>query len=303
MTSLGRLYGGLGVGLGLGWLMSRHCSPRLTERLGDALFWVAVPLSITGFLYPAHLELQLMWVVLIAWGAIALGGLLAFAWLRGRLSLPQTGSLVLAAMAGNTGYIGFPVILALVDPLYFAWALIYDLLGSLTGIFGLGSIVACTYGSGSTSWQQVSRRLLVNPPLWGLLGGFLLRIFSLPGPMVQGLQTIGWISIGLALLLVGASLNRPLKAQCWPWVLGVISIKMLLVPGLLLSLLSQINFAPQAELTLVLQAGMPPAFSSVLLAEIYGLDLELSGTLVVVGCLVLCLTLPLWLWAYHGGIA
>jgi predicted permease len=298
IVNVGRLYLGIGLGLGLGWLLSRLSSPRLVHYLGEILFWFAVPLAIAGFLYPAHLEWRLLWVVLIAWGAIALGAGVALIGLR-RHQLPaQTGSLILASMVGNTGYLGYPVVLTLLGPTYFAWALIYDLLGSTTGIFGVGSVVASIYGSQEFDWRLISRRLLINPPLWGLLTGLGLRTMVLPPNLVTGLQVVGWLSVGLALLLVGASLDRPLRNLKWQWIVGVLSIKMVLVPGVVLLLMGFLRLAPGAELTLVLQAGMPPAFSSVLLAELYGLDQELSAALVVWGCLVLCLTLPLWLWGY-----
>jgi hypothetical protein len=40
---------------------------------------------------------------------------------------------------------------------------------------------------------------------------------------------------------------------------------------------------------------MPPAFATLILAEVYELDRELSVTAVAVGSISLLLTLPIWL--------
>jgi predicted permease len=50
-------------------------------------------------------------------------------------------------MVGNTGYLGFPVILALVGEKYFGWALFYDMLGSAIGAYGLGVVLAARFGT------------------------------------------------------------------------------------------------------------------------------------------------------------
>jgi predicted permease len=45
---------------------------------------------------------------------------------------------------------------------------------------------------------------------------------------------------------------------------------------------------------------MPPAFATLVLAEAYELDQELTVTSLVVGCLGLVWLLPFWLWLCSG---
>jgi predicted permease len=122
-------------------------------HLGQFLFWVGVPISIVAFLRQ-YLSEQIWIAPAIADLAILLGALLAWLVIKGQAYLknsqpqPSTqGSLILASMLGKTGYLGFPITLAMVGKEYFAWALFYDLLGSVFGAYGLGVLLATRFGN------------------------------------------------------------------------------------------------------------------------------------------------------------
>ena len=51
-------------------------------------------------------------------------------------------------------------------------------------------------------------------------------------------------------------------------------------------------------LTVVLQAAMPPAFATLVIAEAYDLDRELAVTAIAVGTGGILLLLPVWLWMF-----
>ncbi|HEY9894742.1 MAG TPA: AEC family transporter, partial [Candidatus Sericytochromatia bacterium] len=79
-----------------------------------------------------------------------------------------------------------------------------------------------------------------------------------------------------------------------------VGIKMLLVPLLLGMVLWALGISGLVYRTIVLQMAMPPAFATLVLAEAYELDQELTVTALVVGCLGLVLLLPFWLWLCSG---
>ena len=84
--------------------------------LGKFLFWVGVPISIIGFTRRADLSGNLYLAPLVAWVAIFLGLFCSRLWINWRglaWSRPTQGSFSLASMLGNTGYIGYPVVLLL----------------------------------------------------------------------------------------------------------------------------------------------------------------------------------------------
>ncbi|MEO8891419.1 MAG: AEC family transporter, partial [Coleofasciculaceae cyanobacterium] len=49
------------------------------------------------------------------------------------------------------------------------------------------------------------------------------------------------------------------------------------------------------QLVIVLQMAMPPAFATLVLAEVYDLDRNFSVTALAIGSMGLLLTLPIWL--------
>jgi predicted permease len=83
-------------------------------------------------------------------------------------------------MVGNTGYLGFPITLAMVGKEYFAWALFYDMLGSLFGAYGLGVVLAAKFGNNIQNRIQVAKVIFINPALWSFGFGLLLRQVALP---------------------------------------------------------------------------------------------------------------------------
>ena len=71
-------------------------------------------------------------------------------------------------------------------------------------------------------------------------------------------------------------------------------IKTLLVPLIMGAGLTAVGFDGPQRLVLVLQAAMPCAFASLVLAENYDLDLNLTVASILISCLVFAFTMPIW---------
>lgn len=305
MTKLLELYIPL-VGLVFtGFILGRILPATVPTRLGQFLFWVGVPISVVAFLRQADLSGQIWIAPAVAWVAILLGAALAWLWIRGQgywyqlASAPTQGSLLLAAMVGNTGYIGYPVALAIAGQEYFAWALFFDLLGTTLGAYGLGVAIAARYGSTSQQQGQLAKAILINPTLWSFGFGLLFRQQSIPAIAAWGLEKIAWTILALSLILIGMRLSQLTSWQHLPQASISISIKMLLVPLIVGSSLSWFGLTGAAALIMVLQMAMPPAFATLVLAEAFNLDKDLTVTTLAVGTAVLLITLPLWLWLFQ----
>ncbi|GAB4457993.1 MAG: AEC family transporter [Elainellaceae cyanobacterium] len=292
---------------GLGFWLGRVCPPWVGDRLGKLLFWVGVPLSVLGFLRQSELSAAVWVAPVAAWLAIALGGLLGWLWLAAALkqrqpvsveagrSRPQQGSFLLATMMGNTGYLGFPVSLALVGPKYFAWALFYDMIGTTLGAYGLGAVMAAYFGGVQKSPLDLLRALVENPVLWSFALGLGIHDLPLPLWLDTSLKTGAWASITVALVLIGIRLSQLHSWQSVRLASISLSVKMLIVPVLIGLLLSFTSLDSAAKLAIVLQVSMPPAFATLVLCEAYELDRELTVTALAMGSIGLLITLPLWL--------
>lgn len=302
LSQLSELYLKLGTGVLLGWLLGRYLPPRVPNHLGKFLFYLGVPLGIIAFIRRADLSGNIWLAPIIAWSAIALGGLLSWGWMRLPLNHhpPKQivqGSLLLTSMFGNTGYLGYPIILAMVGEQYFGWAVFYDLLGTTLGGYGLGAILGSYFSHCSVSWQpkHILLPILTNPPLWGLMAGLGLRQLTFPSPVESSLQTIGWGVISLSLVLIGMRLSQLNSWRNVPRASVSLIIKMLLVPLTLGLVISGVNLAQGAQQVMILQMAMPPAFATLVVSETYELDYDLTVTAVAAGSMGLLAMLPFWL--------
>jgi malate permease and related proteins len=311
---------GVLVGLALGQILaqiqrSRPTATRLHQRvplaLGQFLFWLGIPISIIGFMRRADLSGQIFLAPVVAWAAMLLGLGCSRLWIRAQgkdWPRPTQGSFSLAAMLGNTGYIGYPVVLLLpqLGLSVFGWALFYDALGTLLGSYGLGAILASEFSGRphpktQAVWLSWLIEVLRNPIILAFGAGLALKAVDLPAGLDAALYGFAWTVVMLSLILMGLRIQQ---LTSWRHVsrAGIaIAIKMLILPlavGLGLTVLG-VDGAPR--LVMVLQAGMPSAFSNLVLAEAYELDRELSVTCVGLSSVGLLLTLPLWLWGFAEG--
>jgi len=309
-TSLVQLYAPLMGWVGLGWVLGHWLPPRIPALLGRYLYWIGVPLSIIGFLQQADLSGPVWLAALVAWGCILTGLPLMWAWIQWQLrqspppplrrlqQSPTQASLLLVATIGNTGYLGYPVILALVGAPYFGWAIFYDMAAIVVGAYGLGVLLAARLGEGRRTGYQSLQAMVLNPTLWSFLLGLGMRAIALPPPLERTLQVIAWSSVALSLLLIGMRLSQLPSWKHTRLVAVSLGIKLLLLPLGLGLLLSSIGFHGAPRLVMVLQAAMPPAFSTLVLAEAFDLDRETTVTALALGTVGLLITLPLWLWLF-----
>jgi predicted permease len=289
-------------------MLGRKLPTTVPTRLAQFLFWVGVPISIIAFLRQADLSGRIWIAPAIAYLAILLGALLAWLGIKAQTyfsrTIPQKptqGSLLLAAMIGNTGYLGFPITLAMIGPEYFAWALFYDLLGSFPGAYGLGVALGAHFGDNGQNQRQitqVAQAILINPTIWSFGFGLLLRQIAIPNGVAFTLDKLAWATVALSLVLIGMRLAKLNTLVNLPQVGMSLVIKMLIVPLILGCTLPFLGLTGPAAKVIVLQMAMPPAFASLVIAETFNLDRNLAVTTLAVGAMLLLLTLPIWLWLF-----
>jgi len=284
----------LGWGL-LGWLISFGLPKSVPRYLGQGLFWVGIPLLIFTSLRRADLSGP-VWLGGVVGIAAAFWGLgLGWLWLQGRRLSPQTrGSFLLSATMGNTGYLGYPLVLGLVGPAYFGWAVFYDVFGTLWNNLG-GTALASGYGQGQVRWAKLGRDVALNPILWTFSLTLGTRAWPVPPELWAVVSTIALAVIPLVLMLLGMRLQQVSwrRAQeVWP----ALAIKLVLVPLGVLGLGLGLGLGGRVLEALVVQAAMPPAMACLILSEAYGLDRELTALTIVLGTLGLMITLPGWVW-------
>jgi hypothetical protein len=192
--------------------------------------------------------------------------------------------------------LGYPVTLALVGPPYFAWALFYDTLGSTLGAYGVGVAIAARFGMSAQNHWRLLQAIVSNPALWSFFIGLGFRRVPLPSAVEDGLRLFAWTVVALSLLLLGMRLSQLTSLRSMQQASVSLGIKMVLVPLLLGTGLAHIGIHGPPHLVILLQMGMPPAFATLVIAEAYNLDRELTVTSLALGTLGLLAMLPIWVW-------
>jgi predicted permease len=296
--------------LGSPWVQRRFKRPlhkTLPALLGRFLFLIGVPISIVNFLHRADLSGGVFLAPMVAWVTMALALLCSRFWIRPQIrnwSRPAQGTFSLATMLGNTGYIGFPVVLLLpqLGPDYFGWALFYDVLGTILGAYVVGVILAAQFSQGTTAtpsrWYDNLKELVKNPTILAFVLGLALRPVPFPPLLDIILNGFAWSMVMLSLVLMGMRLQQ---LQSWSNLkpaMAAVGIRMVLLPLVIGMGLTALGMVGPSRLVMVLQAGMPSAFATLVLSETYNLDRELAVTCVGVSSVLLLLTLPIWLWGF-----
>ena len=297
----------------LGYVLGKLLPKIFTTYLGKALLFVGVPISIVSFLRQADLSGWIVIAPTTAWVAILVGAGLAWIWidlgvsderfsklsrgitareknLEANPSVDATlehetswsgatqGSFLLAMTLGNTAFMGYPVSRVLVGPKYFAWALFYDLIGSTIAAYSVGIALASRYGSMSSGQKQPNPfvSMAKTPALWSLPIGVGMKFLPLPTLVTSSMSMIAETTITLSLVMIGMQLSQLKTLRNVKRALTCLSIKMLFTPLVVGTGLMFFGVTGEPRMAMVLQMAMPPAFSTLVIAQAYNLDRDLT---------------------------
>jgi predicted permease len=274
--------------------------------LSQLLYRIAIPLAIINFVRGAEITLSTWIAPAAAWLAtlIAIGSCLIVFQRPGEPPLPPASrkAFLLCGYLGNTSYLGFPVILLLpqLGERFFGIAVMYDIFGTILGAYGLGPWICSGFGGGpqdgATPLRRLAElpRLLLNPTLVAFLIGVALKPVPLPERLTTAMAVVAWSSIAVALLVMGMRLEQLSGGGQVRWACRAATIKLLVVPLVLATLLTAVGIDGPQRLVLVLQASMPCAFAALVLTETHDLDHRLTVTTLLISLVAAVPMLALW---------
>ena len=305
----------------LGLLIFRFLPQWFPRLLGRGLYWVGIPLELLALARQgnqnelAGVSIPLL-AIIVTVGALSLGLLVAliFLWsyqkflyvnsqpdesVKGdRLDSSSQGSFLIAAVLGNTGFVGLAIAPFLIDSDALNWAVIFSITHNVIGPFGLGVLIASYYSHSTQQnrWLMQLRDVLTVPPLWAFIIGILTQKVQLPLLIESGLQASINIVIASAFLLIGIRLAQLQKWDSFRLALIPAVVRVVIIPllvGLTTTLL--LGLSGDRRLAMVLMSGMPSAFCGLILAEEYNLDRDLIASSIMLSTLLLLLVLPVWI--------
>ncbi|MDX5392829.1 MAG: AEC family transporter [Caulobacteraceae bacterium] len=243
----------------LGWLDARRGG-----WLSAYTFWIGFPALLLRWLGDAPPPGRDEVTSLVGYGVI-MGATLVAVWGLGRrlnLPRPATAGAPMAAVVGNTAFLGAPLAAAVlgegVRPLAAAVVAVDFIL--LMGV----AVAILQTGAPSLGLGTALRRVLANPTVLGAVGGLAIAAFGLrlPGPADQGLTVLAASASPVALLALGGLIGREgVRIHSEERVaLGlVLSIKLALAPLLVWFVLTWLGVDPIARATVTLLAACPTA--------------------------------------------
>jgi len=253
----------------------------------------AIFLAVAGDLSAAMLASAPL-VLLLGVGTGGLSYLLGrFVARRRQMKEDQVGVYAFATGCTNTGFLGIPLVAALMGPAALVPAVLYDFTTTIN-IFTFG-VAGLDRSGGRIDVRRLIKNLL-NPMFLALVLGVLWALagLSLPTAVRQILQLTGNATTPLAMICLGQMLHSSTgqvnrgSAGLAPLVV----IRLLVAPALALVVLLA-SMPDVTKAVCVLQAGMPSAMLTPILARQYGGDHEL-GLVASLGTTVASLvTLPL----------
>jgi malate permease and related proteins len=211
------------------------------------------------------------------------------------------GSFILAAMLGNTMFIGMAIVPPLVSPQYAGWIVIFGIVHYLLGSYGIGVALANYYGESRRSQSYGIRliQLLRVPTLWAFVLGYLSQPIHFSPALDSVLQSVLGAGIPTVFMLLGLQLGNLWATDQFRIAFLPALIRTLILPGLVGLGLAAVGLVGEARFAIVLMTGMPTNSANLILAEEYKLDPQLSASCVVTSTLLLPLTIPFWEISFH----
>lgn len=273
------------IGFGVEHRWGELRSQLLAGRVLRLMLWVLLPPIV--FLNIADLQLTAGVGLGVLFGWIGVGVVMLAAYAIGRwvlhLGRTSTGTLVLAAGLGNTGYLGLPFTAALFGFDDVGDAIVYDILVSGISLLTVAFAVGAAFGTVAEARRdRVVAFFNRNPGLWAGLAGALAPAALSPEWAVDASRIAVFAMLPMGFFVVGVTLASeaeegairfppPLTAP-----VGVaLALKLLLFPAIVFGLSRLIVDVPASYIS---QAAMACGINTVLIAHVYGLDRSLAAS-------------------------
>lgn len=265
-------------------------------RLMDLVLWCLIPIIV--FFNLVHFELT-----------VRTGAALGFAWLGcvivvslaygvGRLlklDRPQTGTLMICALLGNTAYLGYPFTVAALGIEHLTTAVSYDILVSIPALLLLGFSIGAAFGTIAESPRERIKVFFTKNPL--LYAAALAMVapgalapdwaVDLSRVIVVAILPLGFFAVGIVVMREADEDKIAFPPPLTRAVAAAAAMRLTVIPAFLLGVSAAVIEIPDAY---VLEAAMACGINNLLLANNYGLDRKLAAGAIVWSTMVVAAT-------------
>jgi predicted permease len=272
---------------------------RVADRLNHAAIAVFFPAVILQHAPGLHLEPALLLVPVIAWAVIAAGIGVGVVLHRRGLAIGPAVAVALGLGFGNTAFLGYTLVPALVPADVgdeaLRIAVVSDQLGSFIGVSTVGLLgVSLADGGPRPGLAVMLHRILVFPPFIALIVGITVMPAAPPDVIAVPLTWLGRALLPAMAVALGLRLRFVVPHADRAPLVGVVVGKLVAMPALALVLALLFGLDDTTRQVVVLQAGMPVMVTIGALLTFANVAVELAAAMVALSTVASLITLPAW---------
>ena len=253
---------------GVGFIIKRifQINPRPISQIS---FYIFLPCLVFNlFTQNGHFNTEVLWIVLFTFTLLIL--LLALSWLVGKglkLERKVLAAFLLSSVFMNAGNYGLPVVLFAFGETALSHASIF-FITVVIFMYTVGIVVA---SMGSASITQAMVNLTKIPAVYALIISFLVIQFGWQAPqwLLRTTKLLGDGTIPCLILLLGMQFESIQWTTRKLPVISAATIRMIASPLIALVLTMLIGLSGTSQKALLIEASMPTAIMSILLATEY----------------------------------
>lgn len=206
------------------------------------------------------------------------------------------GCLILCAGLGNTSFVGFPLIEALLGSQALKYAVLVDQAGTFLICSSFGIWIATTYSESKVPKSELIKKILLFPPFISFIVALLIILadFTLPTVAQNILERFAAMLAPLALVSVGLQLKIGEIKASLPYLKWGLGYKLIIAPLTIFAIYSFIDVPQEIFKVALYESAMAPMITASIIAASYGLQPSLAGLMVGVGVPLSFITLSIW---------
>ncbi len=286
------------LALGMAFARLRLLPANAAETLNLVVLYVCLPAAMLIYVPRLHLDISLAGVIVTPWVlALATIALVALSTRLFGFRRDERAVLLLCVALGNTSFIGYPMVRALLGEQALPYAVVYDQFGTFVLLSTFGLYVLAKYaGDAQPTVRQILVRILKFPPVWALMFGLTAMPEQPPQWIAAALQKLADALLPLVMMAVGLSIQLKLpRDEVKPLATGLL-LKLLVMPAFALPLSLLFGMRGEMLRANVLESAMPTMITAAALAIAHNLAPRLAAAMVGYGILLSLVTLPAWVW-------
>lgn len=286
------------LALGMLFARLRALPDNAAQVLNQVVLFVCLPAAVLTYVPRLRMDASVIGMAATPWLlAVATVALVTLASRVFKFRRDEHAVLLICVALGNTSFIGYPMVSALLGEHALPYAVVYDQFGTFVLLSTYGLYVLAKYGGDAPpTLKQILLRIVRFPPIWALVIGLTVMPEQPPHWLGAALQKLSDALLPLVMLAVGLSIRLRLpRDEIRPLATGL-TLKLVIMPALALPLSLAFGMHGAMLQANVLESAMPTMITAGALAIAHGLAPRLAAALIGYGILLCLATLPAWMW-------